>query len=95
MEIDGIKIKTMLLNHPGHCLGYRVEYKKKSICYVTDNELYPESNQFHNKFYLNQLKDFVADTDILITDCTYTDEELLLWNVLLLISPSVLLRRMP
>jgi len=75
IEIDGITIKTMLLNHPGHCLGYRVEYKNKSICYVTDNELYPESNQFHNEFYLNQLADFVADTDILITDCTYTDEE--------------------
>lgn len=44
-EIDGIKIKTMLLNHPGQCLGYRVEYKGRSICYVTDNELYPKSNQ--------------------------------------------------
>ncbi|MFC1567452.1 response regulator [Thermodesulfobacteriota bacterium] len=75
IEIEGIKIKTMLLNHPGHCLGYRVEYKNKSICYVTDNELYPPANKFYNEFYLDQLADFVADTDILITDCTYTDEE--------------------
>jgi len=75
IEIEGIKIKTMLLNHPGHCLGYRVEYKNRSVCYITDNELYPETNQFHNEFYLNQLIDFVADTDILIADCTYTDEE--------------------
>lgn len=74
-EINGIKVKTMLLNHPGHCLGYRVEYKDKSVCYVTDNELYPKSNQFYNKFYLDQLVDFVAGTDILITDCTYTDKE--------------------
>jgi len=75
IEIEGIKIKTMLLNHPGHCLGYRVEYKNKSICYVTDNELYPPTNKFYNEFYLNQLTNFIADTDILITDCTYTDEE--------------------
>ena len=65
----------MLLNHPGYCLGYRVEYKTKSICYVTDNELYPKSNQFYNKFYIKQLENFVAGTDALIIDCTYTDEE--------------------
>lgn len=75
IEIEGITIKTMLLNHPGHCLGYRVEYDNKSICYVTDNELYPPTNKFYNEFYLDQLTDFVAGTDILITDCTYTDEE--------------------
>lgn len=74
-EIDGIKVKTMLLNHPGHCLGYRVEYKNKSVCYITDNELYPETNKFYNEFYLNQIVDFVAGTDILITDSTYTDTE--------------------
>jgi phosphoribosyl 1,2-cyclic phosphodiesterase len=74
-DINGIKIKTMLLNHPGHCLGYRVEYKARSICYVTDNELYPKSNRFHNEYYLNQLVEFVAGADVLITDCTYTDEE--------------------
>ena len=74
-EINGIKIKTMLLNHPGHCLGYRVEYNNRSICYVTDNELYPKNNRFHNKFYLKHLVDFIAGTDVLITDCTYTDEE--------------------
>lgn len=75
IEIEGITIKTMLLNHPGHCLGYRVEYKSKSICYITDNELYPPTNKFYNEFYLDQLTDFVADTDILIIDSTYTDEE--------------------
>lgn len=74
-EIDGIKIKTMLLNHPGQCLGYRVEYKGRSICYVTDNELYPKSNQFYSEDYMNKLTAFVMNTDALITDCTYNDEE--------------------
>ncbi len=74
-EIDGIKIKTMLLNHPGQCLGYRVEYKGRSICYVTDNELYSKSNQFYNEDYMNKLTAFVMNTDALITDCTYNDEE--------------------
>lgn len=74
-DIDGIKIRTMLLNHPGHCLGYRVEYKNKTICYVTDNELYPKSSQFYNKNYFSKLVSFVKNADVLITDCTYNDEE--------------------
>ncbi|MBW2651369.1 MAG: MBL fold metallo-hydrolase, partial [Deltaproteobacteria bacterium] len=74
-DIDGIKIKTMLLNHPGHCLGYRVKYKNRIVCYITDNELYPESSQFYNERYLNRLTEFVMDADALITVCTYTDNE--------------------
>ncbi len=74
-EIEGIKIKTMLLNHPGQCLGYRVEYNTRTICYITDNELYPKSNQFYSEKYLDKLTDFVMNTDALIIDSTYTDEE--------------------
>jgi len=74
-NIDKINIQTIRLNHPGYCLGYRVEYKKHSICYITDNELYPESNQFYDKEYVSRLVDFVRDTDALITDSTYTKEE--------------------
>lgn len=74
-EIDGIKIQTMLLNHPGHCLGYRVTYKDRSICYVTDNEIYPKSSRFFNENYNDKLKKFALNADILITDCTYSDKE--------------------
>ncbi len=74
-NIDGIKISTMLLNHPGHCLGYSVEYKGKLICYVTDNELYPKTSQFYNEFYIEQLTEFIRGADALITDSTYTDKE--------------------
>jgi len=74
-EIDMVKIQTLLLNHPGHCLGYRVDYKDRSVCYITDNELYPESSRFYNEYYLNQLADFIRGTDALITDTTYKDED--------------------
>ncbi len=44
LEIEGITVKTMLLSHPGNCLGYRIEYGGRSVCYITDNELYlPDS----------------------------------------------------
>lgn len=73
--IDQIKIKTMLLSHPGYCLGYRLEYKEKIICYVTDNELFPETSPYHNLDYFEKLSQFVNSADYLITDSTYTDEE--------------------
>jgi len=74
-EIDQIKIKTMLLSHPGYCLGYRLEYKDKVICYVTDNELFPKISPYYNLNYFEKLSQFVNSADYLITDSTYTDEE--------------------
>jgi len=74
-EIQGIKIKTMLLNHPGHCLGYRVEYKGRAVCYATDNELYPKSSHLYNEHYIDQLIEFARGAEALITDCTYHDED--------------------
>jgi len=75
LEVDGVKMKTILLNHPGHCLGYRVEYKSRSICYVTDNELFPKDSRFYNESYVAKLVQFVQGSDALVTDCTYRDEE--------------------
>jgi phosphoribosyl 1,2-cyclic phosphodiesterase len=75
VDIDGITIQTMLLNHPGHCLGYRISYRERSICYITDNELFPEGNPYYNEFYVEQLTEFISGADMLITDSTYTNEE--------------------
>jgi len=74
-EVDGIEISTMLLSHPGKCLGYRVTYNGRSICYITDNELFLESSEYHSAHYEKKLIAFCQGADALITDCTYTDEE--------------------
>jgi phosphoribosyl 1,2-cyclic phosphodiesterase len=76
-SIGDVGIRTMLLNHPGKCLGYRVEYKKKSFCYITDNELYMENNPHYNLFELERLIEFVKETDVLVIDSTYTDAQYL------------------
>jgi len=73
--VDGINISTKLLSHPGRCLGYRVDYNGRSICYITDNEMFPETSEYYNQHYEDNLADFCRDSDVLITDCTYTDEE--------------------
>jgi phosphoribosyl 1,2-cyclic phosphodiesterase len=75
VSIDGIKIQAILLNHPGHCLGYRIDYKDRSICYVTDNELFPKTSRFYNSAYIKKLTTFIRNTDALITDCTYSEDE--------------------
>ena len=72
---DGIVVRTKLLNHPGKCLGYRIDYRGRSICYVTDNELELETNEFYNPFYVKNLTAFIKDADMVITDATYSDAE--------------------
>ena len=74
LDVDGVTVSTMLLAHPGRCLGYRVELGERSLCYVTDNELYPADMPQHNAHYRERLAAFVKDADVLITDTTYMDE---------------------
>jgi phosphoribosyl 1,2-cyclic phosphodiesterase/CheY-like chemotaxis protein len=75
VTIDGITVRTKLLNHPGKCLGYRVEYNGRAVCYITDNELYLPDNPYYNPRFAKRLAEFVGDADALITDTTYSDEE--------------------
>jgi phosphoribosyl 1,2-cyclic phosphodiesterase/ActR/RegA family two-component response regulator len=75
--IENIYIQTILLNHPGRCLGYRVQYKNKIFCYITDNELYLESSLHYNQFEEDRLIHFIKECDILIIDATYMDDEYL------------------
>ena len=76
-QIDGIEVQTLLLTHPGHCLGYRINHQGRSICYMTDNELYPEISSSYSAHDKGRLVNFAANADILITDSTYFDQEYL------------------
>ncbi len=75
LDFGLVKIDTMLLKHPGSCLGYRIRCHGHSICYITDNELYLPSDPRRDQRYLDRLTEFVRGTDLLITDTTYRDHE--------------------
>ncbi len=61
-----ITVETLPLNHPDRATGYRINYKDKSVCYITDIE--------HLKDGLDEaLVEFVKGTDVFIYDCTYDD----------------------
>ncbi len=75
LELGQARVETMLLKHPGYCLGYKLTARGRSICYITDNELYPKQHPRHDAHYFERLTEFVHGTDVLITDCTYRDHE--------------------
>ena len=74
-DSDNVTIATMLLSHPGNCLGYRLQYKDRVVCYITDNELFPSSSPHYNPSYRAKLAAFVKRADALIIDCTYSDAD--------------------
>jgi phosphoribosyl 1,2-cyclic phosphodiesterase len=64
----GLVVRTCALNHPDGATGYRLEWAGKSVCYVTDVE--------HHPGQLDQtVLDLIKDADLVIYDCTYTDDE--------------------
>lgn len=73
-EVAGLKVQALLLHHPGRCLGYRVQAGERSICYITDHEIYPEAAA-RVESACARLLDFVRGADVLIMDSTYLDED--------------------
>lgn len=74
-ELQGVTVEAFMLMHPGVCLGYRVRYRGRSLCYVTDQELYLPDSPHYTGEYVERLVQFVRGADVLITDTTYTDAE--------------------
>jgi phosphoribosyl 1,2-cyclic phosphodiesterase len=76
-EIEGVEVRTILLSHPGTCLGYRIELGNRSFAYITDNELFLPSSPYHSDHYVERLTAFIQGCDVLVTDAAYSDEEYL------------------
>ena len=74
-NVDGIPVETLLLKHPGHCLGYRVNCNGQSVCYVSDNELYPRDSEYYDAQFHQRLIEFIRGAKYVIADATYRDEE--------------------
>lgn len=64
----GIAVSTVALNHPGGCLGYRVDFDGKAICYITDTEHVPGQPD-------RNVLALIDGADLVIYDATFTDEE--------------------
>ncbi len=64
---DGIRLRTVHTNHPNGSLAYRLDYDGRSCSYITDTE--------HYSCVDPRLIDFAKNTDLMIYDSNYTDEE--------------------
>ena len=66
---EGVVVRTGSLTHPGGCIGYRVEWGGRVVAVITDTE--------HEPGKLDQaVLDLIEDADLVIYDCTYTEEEM-------------------
>lgn len=75
LNFGPVQVDTILLKHPGYCLGYRLTCHGRSVCYITDNELYLRTDPRYDLAYVERLANFVRGADVLITDTTYRDHE--------------------
>jgi len=75
LEFGAVRVDTLLLKHPGSCLGYRLSAHGRRLCYITDNELYLPSDLRYDARYVERLVEFVHGADVLVTDTTYRDHE--------------------
>jgi phosphoribosyl 1,2-cyclic phosphodiesterase len=66
--VEGVTVRTIALNHPNGATGYRLEYDGRAVAYITDNE--PKADHPDR-----DLVRFLTGVDVLIYDCTYTDDE--------------------
>lgn len=64
---DNIIVRTTHNNHPNGGLAYRFDSDGLSCSYITDTEHFACIN--------DRLREFVQDTDLLIYDTNFTDEE--------------------
>lgn len=65
----GIVIRTAYLNHPGKCIGYRVEWGGRAVAYVTDTE------HIDGQLDKNVLG-LIDRADLVIYDATYLEDEM-------------------
>jgi len=65
---NDVRVRTAPLNHPFGATAYRVEYKGKAVCYVTDTEHIPGKPD-------ENVLALIEGADLVIYDSTYTDDE--------------------
>jgi ribonuclease BN (tRNA processing enzyme) len=74
-DIGAVRVTADLVIHPGPTLGYRLEADSSSVAYIPDHELALSEDSFPNRSRWTSGYDLAADTDLLIHDAQYFDDE--------------------
>jgi ribonuclease BN (tRNA processing enzyme) len=73
IEIDGVIIDHITLQHPQGGFGYRFREDDKTLVFITDNELTTDDS-WSGRSPEDYIR-FSSGADVLIHDCQYTPEE--------------------
>jgi phosphoribosyl 1,2-cyclic phosphodiesterase len=71
LNVDGVTIDAITLNHPQGGFGFRFREGKHSMVFITDNELGAAQGK-----PISEFAEFAADCDLLIHDAQYLPGEL-------------------
>lgn len=63
-----IMVQTVPLNHPNGAVGYRINYKDHSFCYITDVEHLPERHEPH-------LLELLHKADVVLMDAMFDEKD--------------------
>lgn len=65
---EGLTVRTVCLNHPGHAVGYRFDHNGSSLAVITDHE--------HGKVETDSaIAELVSGASVMIYDAMYLDSE--------------------
>jgi phosphoribosyl 1,2-cyclic phosphodiesterase len=79
--VGRVSVKASFMNHPGICVGFRLETSGGSIAYLPDNELFRRlrtGSEQDSNFAQTQdqkLIEFIRDVDVAIMDSQYDAQE--------------------
>lgn len=85
--IDGVRVQTMYVNHPGNALGFKFFLNGNSLVYISDNEPFNQDTIDNQQSHENaddvilgedgnqKLIHFLAGTHTLVHDAQYNSDE--------------------
>ena len=88
-NIGKVRVRAKLMNHPGVCVGYRLDSSSGSVAFLPDTEsfdsfkvhaiksnlLSPEQTRARAQDARAELVEFLRGCDVLVLDTQYTDDE--------------------
>ena len=74
-SFGGTEVRSIALNHPGGCTGFRLDAAGGSIAYLPDHEPYGRGASDHYGSAEAALIQFVRQVDVLVLDSQYTNAE--------------------
>ena len=78
VDLGALKVSYHHLNHPGITIGFRFQTQSgKTVCYLSDHEPFGRLNAPSEATRRQEqgIVDFVRDSDLLICEAQYTEEE--------------------